>query len=62
MDRLIAARVFVSIVEQGSLSAAARALDLSRAQVTRYLARMEQWADARLLHRSTRRLSLTEAG
>lgn len=62
MDRLIAARVFVSIVEQGSLSAAARTLDLSRAQVTRYLARMEQWADARLLHRSTRRLSLTAAG
>ncbi len=42
--------------------AAADALDMSRAMVTRYLAQMEQWAEARLLHRSTRRLSLTDAG
>ncbi len=35
---------------------------MSRAMVTRYLAEMEQWAGARLLHRSTRRLSLTDAG
>ena len=32
------------------------------AMVTRYLAEMEEWAGARLLHRSTRRLSLTDAG
>jgi DNA-binding transcriptional LysR family regulator len=42
--------------------AAAEALDMSRAMVTRYLAEMEEWAGARLLHRSTRRLSLTDAG
>ena len=42
--------------------AAADALDMSRAMVTRYLAEMEEWAGARLLHRSTRRLSLTDAG
>lgn len=62
MDRLTAATVFASIVERGSMIAAAEALDMSRAMVTRYLAEMEQWAGARLLHRSTRRLSLTDAG
>lgn len=62
MDRIIAARVFVSIAERGSMIAAADALDMSRAMVTRYLAEMEEWAGARLLHRSTRRLSLTDAG
>ncbi|MBP6116294.1 MAG: LysR family transcriptional regulator [Neisseriaceae bacterium] len=62
MDRLTAAKVFLTIVEKGSLSAAADALDMSRAMVTRYLATMERWAKARLLHRSTRKLTLTDAG
>jgi DNA-binding transcriptional LysR family regulator len=62
MDRVTAAEVFVSIAERASMTAAAEALDMSRAMVTRYLAQMEQWAGARLLHRTTRRLSLTEAG
>ncbi|HET7836775.1 MAG TPA: LysR family transcriptional regulator [Variovorax sp.] len=62
MDRIVAAEVFVRIAERGSMTAAAEALDMSRAMVTRYLAQMEQWAGARLLHRTTRRLSLTEAG
>ncbi|MGJ7506975.1 LysR family transcriptional regulator [Variovorax sp. GT1P44] len=62
MDRLIAAEVFVCIAERASMTSAAEALDMSRAMVTRYLAQMEQWAGARLLHRTTRRLSLTEAG
>lgn len=62
MDRITAAEVFVAIVEQGSMIAAANALDMSRSMVTRYLSEMESWADARLLHRSTRRLSLTPAG
>ncbi|MYM27072.1 LysR family transcriptional regulator [Duganella sp. CY15W] len=62
MDRITAARVFVSIAERGSMIAAADALDMSRAMVTRYLAEMEEWAGARLLQRSTRRLSLTDAG
>ncbi|SHH71571.1 LysR family transcriptional regulator [Massilia sp. CF038] len=62
MDRVTAARVFVVISERGSMIAAADALDMSRAMVTRYLAQMEQWAHARLFHRSTRRLSLTDAG
>lgn len=62
MDRVTAAQVFVEIAERGSMVAAADALDMSRAMVTRYLAQMEQWAGARLLHRTTRRLSLTAAG
>jgi DNA-binding transcriptional LysR family regulator len=62
MDRVTAAEVFVSIAEKGSMTAAAEALDMSRAMVTRYLAQMEEWAGARLLHRTTRRLSLTEPG
>ncbi len=62
MDRIVAAQVFVAITERGSLVGAADALDMSRAMVTRYLAQMESWAAARLLHRTTRRLSLTAAG
>lgn len=62
MDRITAAEVFVAIAERGSMIAAADALDMSRAMVTRYLAQMEDWAGARLLHRSTRRMSLTDAG
>ncbi|WP_198087886.1 LysR family transcriptional regulator [Variovorax sp. E3] len=62
MDRLNAMRVFVNVVDAGSLSAAADKLDLSRPVVTRYVAELEQWTGARLLHRTTRRLSLTAAG
>ncbi len=43
MDRLTALRVFVSVVEQGSLSGAGEKLEMSRAMVTRYLAELEQW-------------------
>jgi DNA-binding transcriptional LysR family regulator len=62
MDRLTAAQVFKEIAERGSMIAAADALDMSRAMVTRYLAEMEEWCGARLLHRTTRRVSLTAAG
>ncbi|MDX7990020.1 LysR family transcriptional regulator [Xenorhabdus littoralis] len=62
MDRVRAAQVFVTIVEQGSLIAAAERLDMSRAMVSRYLAEMEKWAGVRLLHRTTRKISLTSAG
>lgn len=62
MDRLTAANVFITIVERGSMIAAAEQLEMSRAMVTRYLAQMEEWAGARLLHRTTRKLSLTDAG
>ena len=62
MDRLTATRVFVTVVEHGSLTQASERLEMSTAMVSRYLAAMETWLGARLLHRTTRRISLTEAG
>lgn len=62
MDRLTATRVFVEVVERGSQTAAADALEMSRAMVSRYLGELETWVGARLLHRTTRKLSLTGAG
>lgn len=61
MDRVMAATVFNHICDLGSLSAA-RALGLSRPMVSRYLDEMEKWAGARLIHRSSRRLTITPAG
>lgn len=55
-------RVFVTVVDLGSQSAAAEHLDLSRPVVSRYLAELEDWVGARLMHRTTRKLSLTAAG
>ncbi len=62
MDRLTALRVFVAIVERGSLSAGAEQLEMSRAMASRYLTELETWMGARLLHRTTRRQSLTAQG
>jgi DNA-binding transcriptional LysR family regulator len=62
MDRITASQVFLNVAERGSMTATAEALGMSRAMVTRYLAHMERWAGARLLHRTTRRISLTPAG
>lgn len=58
----MAMRVFVTILDGGSQSAAADQLGLSRPLVSRYLAELETWAGASLLHRTTRRLHLTAAG
>ncbi len=62
MDTLKAMEVFVAVVDCGSQSAAAEKLDLSRPVVSRYLAELEDWSGSRLLHRTTRRLGLTDAG
>lgn len=62
MDRLMATRTFVEVVDRGSQTAAAEHLDISRAMVSRYLAALEGWVGARLLHRTTRKLSLTQVG
>lgn len=62
MDRITAARVFVETVDRGSTAAAATALGMSRAMASRYLGALEDWTGTRLLHRTTRRLSLTSAG
>ena len=62
MDRITAARVLIETVERGNATAAAEALDMSRAMASRYIASIEDWSGTRLLHRTTRRLSLTSAG
>jgi DNA-binding transcriptional LysR family regulator len=62
MDRLTAMRVFIEVAERGSLTGAGERLELSRAMVSRYIASLEQWLGARLLHRTTRRVSLSDAG
>ncbi|MBS0363145.1 MAG: LysR family transcriptional regulator [Proteobacteria bacterium] len=61
-DSLFEMRVFVRVVERGSLSAAARDLNLSLAVTSRTLARLEARLGVRLANRTTRRLSLTEEG
>ena len=62
MNQLTSMRVFVEAVKRGSLSAASESLNISRPMATRYLDDLENWLGTRLLHRTTRRLSLTEAG
>lgn len=55
-------KTFIDVVTLGSFAAAARARDLAPSQVTRSVAVVEAALGARLLHRTTRRLTLTEAG
>lgn len=62
MDRLTALGVFTDIAETGSFTATAERLAMSRVMVTRYVAQLEQWLGARLLQRTTRRVTLTDAG
>jgi DNA-binding transcriptional LysR family regulator len=62
MDNLTDIGVFVKVVDRGSFTLAADNLGLSRAVVSKYISRLEKRLGARLLNRTTRRLSLTEAG
>lgn len=62
MDRLTAMELFVRIVETGSFSTVAREMDMTQPTVSKQLAALEQKLKTRLLNRSTRQLSLTEAG
>jgi DNA-binding transcriptional LysR family regulator len=62
MDRLQAIQAFARVVETGSFARAAQRLDVSTSAVSRHVAELEAHLDARLLNRTTRRLSLTEAG
>jgi len=62
MDRLSAMQVFVEVANSGSFSATADKLEMSRAMVTRYVGELEQWLGTRLLQRTTRRVTLTDAG
>lgn len=62
MDRFFEMQAFVSVVEAGSFVGATDALDLSKAAVSRHVGNLEARLGVRLLHRTTRRLSLTEDG
>lgn len=62
MDRLQSMEAFVKVVERGSFAGAADALGLSRAMVSKHVAALEDRLGVRLLHRTTRRLNLTEVG
>ncbi len=62
MDRIDAMRVFIAVAKEGSFTAAADRLDLSPQLVSKYISQLEQHLSGRLLNRTTRRVSLTEAG
>src|SRR5262252_2380431 len=62
MDRLGAMTVFVAAVEAGSLSAAGRQLGMPLATVSRKVSELEAQLRTRLFDRSTRKLTLTDAG
>ena len=62
MDKYQEMRVFSAVVEASSFVGAADSLDMSKAAVSRYVSELEQRLGVRLLHRTTRRLSLTPEG
>lgn len=62
MSRLDEMEVFAEVVETGGFTAAARRLSLSKSAVSKQVTRLEDRLGVRLLNRTTRRLSLTEAG
>ena len=62
MDITYAMRILLQVVDSGSFAGAAETLDLSNPAVTRQVAALERHLGARLLNRTTRRLSLTDAG
>lgn len=62
MDRLLEMQTFCSVVDAGSFVAAAESLGISKAAASRYVSELESRLGVRLLHRTTRRLSLTPEG
>lgn len=62
MDRFLEMKTFNAVVDAGSFVKAADALEMSKAAVSRYVVDMETRLGVRLLHRTTRRLSLTDEG
>lgn len=62
LDRLTSIEVFTRVVATGSFSAAGRALGLSQTMVTKHITALEARLGAALVHRSTRKIGLTEAG
>lgn len=62
MDKLTTMKTFVSVVQEGSFSKAADKLDISPQLVSKYVLALEEGLSTRLLHRTTRKVSTTEAG
>lgn len=62
MDQLTSIAVFVAAIEEGSIAAAGRRLDLSPVMAGRYLSSLEDSLSARLIQRTTRRIALTDTG
>lgn len=62
LDRLTGLEVFAKVAAKGSLSAAGRAMGMSQTMVTKHIAALETRLGVKLFHRTTRRLSITEAG
>jgi len=62
MDRLDAIRLFVRVAESGSFSAVAREANIGQPAVSKQVAALEQHLGAQLMHRTSRSLTLTEAG
>ncbi len=62
MDRLRCLEIFVEVARDGSFTGAARRLGISKASVTKHVAWLENALGARLLHRTTKQVGLTEAG
>jgi DNA-binding transcriptional LysR family regulator len=62
MDTIDALRAFVRVVETGSLTAVAREMNASQSTISRYINQLEDHFGVRLLHRTTRHLSLTHDG
>src|SRR5699024_2631491 len=62
MDRIQQLKVFMAAVQHGSIAAAGREVGLSPAMAGKYLGALESTLGVRLLHRTTRALSLTDAG
>jgi DNA-binding transcriptional LysR family regulator len=62
MDRLTSLTAFVRVVDAGGFSAAGRKLNMSTTMVSNHVQSLEDRLGARLLHRTTRKVSLTEVG
>ena len=62
MDRLLALETFVRVVDTGSFSTAARLQNMGQPAVSKMISQLEDWLGVRLLLRSTRGLTPTEAG
>ena len=62
MDRLTSLTAFVRVVDNGGFSAAGRKLNMSTTMVSNHIQALEERLGARLLHRTTRKVSLTEVG